>query len=98
MRKINRLYDKADRITRGFTCNHKIAYSGCQGEILDNFWKIVKQKPLEFSIEDKLDEDKIRENYKAEARSLGYFRYVFWSTWVPFSTSLFFSVYSVDYL
>ena len=40
-------------------------------EIEDNFWKIVKQKPLEFFIEDKLDEDKIRETYKAEARSLG---------------------------
>ena len=55
----------------GFICNHKIAYSGCQGNIEDNFWKIVKQKPLEFFIEDKLDEDKIRETYKAEARSLG---------------------------
>lgn len=71
VRKINHLYDKADRITMGFTCNHKIAYSGCQGEIEDNFWKIVKQNPLEFFIEDKLDENKIRETYKAEARSLG---------------------------
>jgi hypothetical protein len=48
VRKINRLYDKADRIPMGFTCNHKITYSGCQGEIKDNFWKIVKQKTLEF--------------------------------------------------
>ena len=71
VRKINRVYDKADRITMGYTCNHIIAYSGCQGEIEDNFWKIVKQNPLEFFKEDKLDEDNIRETYKAEARSLG---------------------------
>ena len=37
VKKINLLYDKADKITMGFTCNHKIAYSGCQGEIEDNF-------------------------------------------------------------
>ena len=49
----------------GFTCNNKIAYSGCQGEIENSFWKTLKQKPLEYFIGEKLAEDKIRETYKA---------------------------------
>jgi hypothetical protein len=62
IRKIDRLYDKADRITKGFTFNHKIAYSGCQCEIEESVWKDVKKKPLEYFIGEKLDEDKIRES------------------------------------
>ena len=48
----------------GFTCNYKIAYSGCQDEIEDNFWKTLKQKPLEYFIGEKLDVDEIRKPTK----------------------------------
>jgi hypothetical protein len=55
----------------GFPCNHKIAYNGCQCEIVDNFWKILKQKPQEYLNGDKINDDKIRETYKSEAKSVG---------------------------
>ena len=41
-----------------FACNHKIAYSNCQGEIEDEFWKILKEKPLEYLNQNKVDEEK----------------------------------------
>ena len=68
---MNILFDKADRLTMSFANNGKIAYSGCQGEIEDEFWKIVKQKPLEFFNRDKLDDDKVYKTYKYIARSFG---------------------------
>ena len=55
----------------GYSMNHRIAYSGCQGQIQDNFWKKIEKKPLEYFVGDKLDEDKVKEAYKAEARALG---------------------------
>ena len=54
-----------------FANNPKIGYSGCLGEIEDEFWKALKQKPLEFFKNDKLDDDKVYETYKSTARSLG---------------------------
>jgi hypothetical protein len=67
----NILFDKADRITMGFTMNHKIAQSNCQGEIEDDFWKIIKKNPREYLIENKVDDEKIRETYKSTARLHG---------------------------
>ena len=67
----NILFDKADRITMGFTMNHKIAHSNCQGEIEDDFWKIIKKNPREYLIENKVDDEKIRETYKSTARLHG---------------------------
>ena len=54
-----------------FANKGKIACSGCQGDIEDEFWKILKEKPLEFFKQDKLDDDKVYETYKSTARSLG---------------------------
>ena len=71
IRKINLLYDKADKITMNFTSNYKIAYSNCQHEIEDEFWKIIKENPFEFFIQDKVDDTKLRETYKSSARSQG---------------------------
>ena len=65
------LFNTADRIMMGFSMNHRIAYSGYQGQIQDNFWKIIEMKPLEYFVDDKLDDDKVKESYKAEARALG---------------------------
>ena len=70
-RKINRLYDKADRISMGFTMHNKIAHSNCQHEIEDSFWKILREKPLEYFNGNKIDEEKVRQTYKSAARSLG---------------------------
>ena len=53
-----------------FANNLKIAYSGCQGDIEDEFWKILKENPLEFFKQDKLNDDKVYETYKSTARSL----------------------------
>ena len=69
--KINCLYNRVDYITMDFCNNLKIAYSGCQHEIEDNFWEIIKKNPNEYFIEDQIDENKIRETYKRTARSLG---------------------------
>jgi hypothetical protein len=71
LRKINRLNNIADRITMSFANNQKIAYSGCQREIQDKFWELVKKEPLEYFIKDKVDDDKLRESYKSTARSYG---------------------------
>ena len=71
IRNINLLYDRADRITMAYACNHKIAYSNCQGQIEDKFWTTLKEKPLEYLTQNQVDEDKIRETYKSTARSLG---------------------------
>ena len=71
LRKINRLNNIADRITMSFANNQKIAYSGCQREIQDKFWELVKKEPLEYFIEDNVDDDKLRESYKSTARSYG---------------------------
>ena len=49
----------------------KIAYSDCQHEIEDKFWELVKKEPLDYFIEDKVDDDKVRESYKSTARSYG---------------------------
>ena len=69
-RKIKILFDKADKLTMNFTMNQKIAYSNCQREIEDK-WQIVKEKPFDFFINDKIDDDKLKEAYKSTARSLG---------------------------
>ena len=53
------------------TLNHIIAYSGCQGQIQDNVWSKIKMKSLVCFVEEKLDDDKLRETYKVEARALG---------------------------
>ena len=76
IRKINRLHNIADRITISFANNGKIAYSDCQHEIEDKFWELVKKEPLDYFIEDKVDDDKVdddkfRETYKSRARSYG---------------------------
>ena len=71
IRKINRLYNRVDYITIGFCNNLKIAYSGCQHEIEDKLWEIIKRNPNEYFIEDQIDENIIRETYKRTARSLG---------------------------
>ena len=54
-----------------FANNGKIAYIDCQHEIEDKFWELVKKKPLDYCIEDKVDDDKVRETYKLTARSYG---------------------------
>ena len=69
-RKKRILFNKADRLTMSFANNGKIAYSGCQGDIEDEIWKILKEKPLDFFKQDKLDDDKVYETYKSTARSL----------------------------
>ena len=33
-----------------FTMNHKIAHSNCQGEIEDDFWKIIKKSLINISL------------------------------------------------
>ena len=71
VRKKNILINCADRITMSFANNRKIGYSGCQGQIEDEFWKILNKKPLDFFHEDKLDDDKVYKTYKSTARSLG---------------------------
>ena len=71
LRKKRTLFNTADRITMSFANNGKIGYSGCQGEIEDQFWKILNKKTLDFFIKDKLDDDKVYETYKSTARSLG---------------------------
>ena len=48
---------------------HIIAYIGCQVQIQDNFWSKLKMKPLEYCVEEKLDDDKVKETYKLEARA-----------------------------
>ena len=71
-RKINIVYNKADQITMSFACNHKIAYSDCQHDIEDKFWKVIREKPLEFlDNNERFDDTKVRETYKSIARSLG---------------------------
>ena len=65
------LYAKADRLTENFTLNEKIAYSGCQRKIEDEFWETVKVDPKKFIIGDKIDEIKLKETYKSTARSFG---------------------------
>ena len=70
-RKMQILFNRADKITEGYSMNHKIAYSGCQGQIQDNFWTKIRMKPLEYFVEEKVDDDKIKETYKVEARALG---------------------------
>ena len=65
------LFNKADRLMMGFSMNHRIAYSGLQGQIQDNFWTKIQMKPLEYFVDDKLDDDKVKEAYKVEARALG---------------------------
>ena len=54
-----------------FANNGKIAYSDYQHEIEDKFWELVKKEPLDYFIEDKVDDDKVRETYKSTARSYG---------------------------
>ena len=53
--------------------NNKIASqsSDCQHQIEDNFWRILKEKPHEYFLDDKVNDDKIREAYKFSARTLG---------------------------
>ena len=65
-RKWNLLSYKAERISENFTMNHKIASlsSDCQHHIEDNFWRILKEKPHEYFLDDKVNDDKIREAYK----------------------------------
>ena len=65
------LFNKADKTMMGYSMNHKIAYSGCQGQIQDNFWSKIQMKPLEYFVGEKLDDDKVKETYKVEARALG---------------------------
>ena len=71
VRKKNILTNCADRITMSFANNGKIGYSGCQGQIEDEFWKSLNKKPLDLFIQDKLDDDKVYETYKSTARSFG---------------------------
>ena len=54
-----------------FANNPKIAYSGCQGVIEYEFWTFLKETPLEFFKQDKLDDDRVYETYKSTARSQG---------------------------
>ena len=49
--------------------HQKIAYSGCQREIEDAYMKILTTNPLDFFVEEKLDEEKV---YKATARFFGF--------------------------
>ena len=65
------LFNKADKIMMGYSMNHKIACSGCQGQIQDNFWYTIETKPLDNFVDEKLDDDKVKEAYKIEARALG---------------------------
>ena len=58
-------------MTDNFSLNYKIANSGCQNEIQDDFWEIVEKNPAEFIIEDKVDESKLKETYKRSARNHG---------------------------
>ena len=51
--------------------NQRIAYSGYQGQIQDNFWDKIQKKPLEYFVDDQLDDDKVKESYKAEERARG---------------------------
>ena len=58
-------------MTMNYTMNHKIANSGCQGQIEDDFWEILRKNPLDFFIEDQIDDVKLKETYKSCARNLG---------------------------
>ena len=55
----------------GYTQNLKIAYSGVQGQIEDQYWEAIKKNPLEYLEEDQIDDTKLRETYKSIVRSLG---------------------------
>ena len=54
-----------------FTMNYKIANSGCQRKIEDEFWKILEKNPLDFFNGDQLDELKVKETYESTERFLG---------------------------
>ena len=51
--------------------NQRINNSGCHRQIEDEFWKILAQNPLNFYDDEKLDEEKVYQTYKATARSFG---------------------------
>ena len=71
VRQKNLLFSKATRITESFSMNQRIGNSGCDREIEDEYWKILTQNPLDFYDDDKLDEEKVYQTYKATARSFG---------------------------
>ena len=71
VRMKNLLFSKAKRITESFSMNQRINNSGCHRKIEDEYWKILTQNPLDFYDDDKLDEEKVYQTYKATARSFG---------------------------